>query len=274
MLLYNIQIVVVVAKDKNAVVASHTAKRIGICSCFPDLSTCRTVKAIAIAAAHAAVGVEVDLVCAGAVAHDHDGALHREVIRICNCDNRGHRMGRCIHAENAALVDAGVCADIDPVANLGRGGRGGCTQCNVPFIRRNAILTLRVAPEEAALAGKVQVGSVSHDGGADVAGSSSIGCGQRYRATSIFEVCNAAIVEHTIVAAEVDIVANLDCACPVEAGSVVISFRSIFCIADINLIIGAACAARPGTEVEVIAILDNRSVNLAVNTSHHIRDRR
>ena len=81
-------------------------------------------------------------------------------------------------------------------------------------------------------------------------------------------------MEHTIVAAEVDIVANLDCACPVEAGSVVISFRSIFCIADINLIIGAACAARPGTEVEVIAILDNRSVNLAVNTSHHIRDRR
>lgn len=149
-LLYNIQIVVVVAKDKNAVVASHTAKRIGICSCFPDLSTCRTVKAIAIAAAHAAVGVEVDIVCAGAVAHDHDGALHREVIRICNCDNRGHRMGRCIHAENAALVEAGVCADIDPVANLGRGGRGGCTQCNVPFIRRNAILTLRVAPEEAA----------------------------------------------------------------------------------------------------------------------------
>lgn len=274
-LFYDKQFIVIVAKDNDAICASHAAQGIGSCRCPPGVflvvqvaGTCR----IAIASTGTGVCVEVHIAVAV-----QDRALHREA----GCDGRNtcigrraaNRIGCHLNAASAkAAVIAGIDADGRAVIHNGRRGGRGRSQLYMPLMHRHTACIRRIAPEVTTLGGEVQIASlICRNCGPDIAGSSSIGCGQRYCATSIFEVCNATIVEHTIVAAEVDVVANLDRACPVEAGSVVISFGSSW-IAGIDLIIGAACAARPSAEVEVIAVLDNRSVDLAGNAYFNVRN--
>ena len=152
-LLYDEQIIVIVTKDKNTVVASHAAECVSIGSRCPHLSACRSVIAVAEAAAivgirsggAATVRVKEQIIRAGAVTHDHDSALYREVVPVRDCNDAIHFVRRCIHTEDTALVETGVCADIDPVADLGRGGRGGCTQCNMPGFHRNTVCIRRIA---------------------------------------------------------------------------------------------------------------------------------
>ena len=88
---HHIQVVIVIAKDGVAVVNGHAAQGVGVARCAPDLATGRAVKAVAVAGALLGVGVEVQVVGAGAVAHHHDGALNGEAIAL---DHRFH--GRAV----------------------------------------------------------------------------------------------------------------------------------------------------------------------------------
>ena len=184
-------------------------------------------------------------------------------------------MRRCIHTEDTAFVETGVCADIDPVANLGRGGRGGCPQCSMPGFHRNTICIRRIAPEVAALAGEIQVFTISHDSGTNVASiRRQINCTTGCSKCGFFSVVKLAyVVRFVCIAAKINIVAFLDRTSPIESSGARIDSPHYLCF-HVVLIVRATSAARPGAKVEVIAVLDNRSVDLTGNASFQGRHSR
>ena len=76
----HVQMVIIVAEHSVTVVDRHAAQRIGICISCPDLRAGRAVKLIADSSARAGIGVEIEVVRAGAVALHNDRALNRHLV--------------------------------------------------------------------------------------------------------------------------------------------------------------------------------------------------
>ena len=116
MLFHNVQMVIVITKNKISVVIGHATQCVSVVSCFPDLGSGRAIVAVAIAAAGAGIGVKVHMIRSAAIALHQDGTLNRESGAGNHCLD-AVRSGR-VYTLHPAGIETAIVSDIDTVADF------------------------------------------------------------------------------------------------------------------------------------------------------------